>query len=59
MNQTFQTDNADQLVNVSRNNNLLTVAGSLSNAVTSLAINGQPATLYHDLTWGVNSTRQP
>jgi RHS repeat-associated protein len=48
-----QTDNADQLVNVSRNNNLLTVAGSLSNSVTSLTINGQPATLYHDLTWAV------
>jgi RHS repeat-associated protein len=53
LNQTFQTDNADQLVNVSRNNNLLTVAGSLSNAVTSLTVNGQPATLYHDLTWAV------
>ena len=40
-------------MNVSRNNNLLTVAGSLSNSVTSLTINGQPATLYHDLTWAV------
>ena len=51
--QGFQTDNANQLVNVSRNNNLLTVAGSLSNAVTSLTINGQTATVYNDLTWAV------
>ena len=40
-------------MNVSRNNNLLTVAGSLSNSVTSLTINGQTATVYHDLTWAV------
>jgi hypothetical protein len=32
---------------------VLTVAGSLSNTVTSLAINGQTATVYHDLTWAV------
>jgi RHS repeat-associated protein len=51
--QGFQTDNANQLVNVSRNNNLLTVAGSLSNSVTSLTINGQTATVYNDLTWAV------
>jgi hypothetical protein len=53
LNQTFQTDNADQLVNVSRNNNLLTVAGSLSNSVTSLTVNGQTAAIYDDLTWAV------
>ena len=40
-------------MNVSRNNNLLTVAGSLSNSVTSLTVNGQTATVYHDLTWAV------
>ena len=51
--QGFQTDNADQLTNVFLNNNVLTVAGSLSNSVTSLTINGQTATVYHDLTWAV------
>ena len=46
MQQTFQSDSADQLVNVSLNNNVLTVAGSLSNIVTSLTIDGQAATVY-------------
>ena len=35
------------------NNNVLTVAGSLSNSVTSLTVNGQTATVYNDLTWAV------
>ena len=35
------------------NNNVLTVAGSLSNNVVSLTVNGQSATVYHDLTWAV------
>ncbi len=51
--QGFQTDNANQLVNVTRDNDLLTVAGSVSNNVTGLAINGQSAALYHDLTYAV------
>ena len=53
MQQGFQTDNADQLTNVFLNNNVLTVAGSLSNTVTSLTVNGQAATVYNDLTWAV------
>jgi len=40
-------------VNVTRDNDLLTVAGSVSNNVTGLAINGQSAALYHDLTYAV------
>ena len=51
--QTFQSDNADQLVNVSLNNNVLTVAGSVSNTVTSVSVNGQPAAIYHDLSFAV------
>jgi REP element-mobilizing transposase RayT len=42
--QAFTTDNADELVNVSRiNNSPLTVAGAVSNTPTALAINGQGA----------------
>ena len=37
------------------NNNVLTVAGSLSNGVISLTINGQAAAVYHDLTWAVTN----
>jgi len=53
LNQGSQTDNADKLTNVFLNNNVLTVAGSLSNTVTSLTLNGQAATVYHDLAWAV------
>jgi RHS repeat-associated protein len=48
--QTFTTDNANQLQNISRNSSL-TVAGSLTSQPNNLAINGQPATLYNDLTF--------
>jgi len=51
--QSFQSDNANQLVNVALDNNLVTAAGSLPNAVTSLSVNGQAAALYHDLTFAV------
>ena len=51
--QGFESDNANELVSVTRDNNLLTVAGSVSNNVTALAINGQGATLYHDGAYAV------
>jgi YD repeat-containing protein len=53
--QTFTPDNANALVNITRNNDLLTVAGSLSRRPASLAINGQAATVYHDLTYAVTN----
>ena len=40
-------------MNATRDNDLLTVAGSVSNNVTGLAINGQSAVLYHALTYAV------
>ena len=50
----FTTDNADELVKVSRiNNSLLTVAGGVSNAPTALTVNGQGAALYADQTFAV------
>ena len=51
--QGFESDNANELVSVTRSNNLLTVAGSVSNNVTALAINGQAAALYHDGAYAV------
>ncbi len=51
--QGFESDNANELVSVTRDNNLLTVAGSVSNNVTALAVNGQAAALYHDGTYAV------
>ena len=53
--QTFTTDNANELVNITRNNDVLTVAGSLSSQPASLTINGQPATIYHDQTYAVTN----
>jgi RHS repeat-associated protein len=51
--QEFTLDNANEVVNVQRNNNLLTVAGSLNGPVASLAINGQAAAVYGDTTYAV------
>jgi len=51
--QGFESDNANELVSATRDNNLLTVAGSVSNNVTALAINGQAAALYHDGAYAV------
>ena len=51
--QTFTSDNADELVNVSQNNNLLTFAGSLTNGPAAMSVNGQAAALYSDLTFAV------
>ena len=51
--QGFESDNANELVSATRDNNLLTVAGSVSNNVTALAINGQGAALYHDGAYAV------
>lgn len=53
--QTFTTDHANELVNVTRNNDLLTVAGSLSSAPTNLTVNGANATIYNDLTFAVTN----
>ena len=53
--QTFTTDNANALVNVTRNNDLLTVAGSLNMRPTNLTINAQAATIYNDLTYAVTN----
>jgi RHS repeat-associated protein len=53
--QTFNPDNANELVNITRNNNLLTVAGSL-NGSNSFTINGQGAAIYHDLTFAVTNS---
>jgi RHS repeat-associated protein len=52
--QTFTNGNANQLVNISRNN-LLTVGGSLTSQPNNLAINGQTATLYNDLTFAATN----
>jgi YD repeat-containing protein len=52
--QTFTTGNANQLVNISRNDSL-TVAGSLTSQPNNLAINGQTATLYNDLTFAATN----
>ena len=51
--QAFQTDKANELVNVALANNLLTVAGSLANGVSALSVNGQSASIYSDLTFSV------
>ena len=50
--QAFTTAGANELMNITRNN-LLTVAGSLTNTPASLTINGQNATIYNDLTFAV------
>jgi YD repeat-containing protein len=52
--QTFSTDGANQLTSVTRNNNLLTIAGSL-NGSNSFTMNGQPAIIYHDNTFAVTN----
>jgi YD repeat-containing protein len=52
--QTFTTDGANELGNITRNN-LLTVAGVLTNHPTSLAMNGQTATIYNDLTFAATN----
>ena len=52
--QAFTTDEANQLLNVSRNDRL-TFAGNLTNTPTSLSINGQGATIYHDQTFAVTN----
>jgi len=52
--QSFTTDNADELVNVTRNNNALTVAGVLSNRPPRLTVNGQVAAIYNDLTFAAS-----
>jgi len=51
--QAFGSDNANVLVNVSQNNNLLTFAGSLTNVPTALSVNGQVAAVYSDLTFAI------
>ena len=48
--QGFKSDNANELVSATRDNNILTVAGSVSNNVTALAIKGQTAALDHEVT---------
>ena len=48
--QAFQTDKANELVNVALANNVLTVAGSLANGVSALSVNGQSAAIYGDQT---------
>ncbi|MEI6074610.1 MAG: RHS repeat-associated core domain-containing protein [Verrucomicrobiota bacterium] len=53
--QVFITDPANQLMAVTRNNDLLTVAGSLSFAPTNLTVNGIGATIYQDLTFAVTN----
>ena len=53
--QSFITDNANQLLNVVRNNNVLTVAGSVVSAPGSLTVNGAGANIYGDLTFAVAS----
>ena len=53
--QTFTTDGANELASITRNTDLLTVAGSLSSAPTSLTINGQAATVYGDLTYAATN----
>ena len=52
--QTFNTDNANQLLNITRNDDLLTVAGSL-NGSNNFTINGQGAMIYHDLTFAATN----
>jgi len=52
--QTFNTDNANELVNITRNNNLLTVAGSMTSS-NAFTVNGQAASIYHDLTFAVTN----
>jgi hypothetical protein len=51
--QEFTLDNANEVVNIQRDNNLLTVAGSLNGPVKSLAINGLAAAVYGDTTYAV------
>jgi len=53
--QELTSDNANEVVNIQRNNNLLPVAGSLNGTVASLAINGQAAAVYGDTTYAVVS----
>jgi RHS repeat-associated protein len=52
--QAFTTDGANQLLNVDRSG-LLTFAGNLTNTPMALSINGQTATVYHDLTFAVTN----
>jgi RHS repeat-associated protein len=52
--QTFNTDGANELTSVTRNNDLLTVAGSM-NGSNSFTMNGQAATIYHDQTFVVTN----
>jgi len=52
--QSFSTDNANQLLNVTRNNDLLTVAGSMS-VSNAFTVNGQSASIYRDLTFAVTN----
>jgi len=52
--QCFNTDNANELVNITRNNDLLTVAGSL-NGSNNFTVNGVGATIYNDLTFAVTN----
>ena len=53
--QSFTPDNANALVNITRNNDLLTVAGSVNQLTTNLTINGEPATFYSDKTFAVTN----
>jgi len=46
--QGFESDNANELVSATRDNNILTVAGTEPDNVTAQVINGQAAALYHD-----------
>jgi len=46
--QGFESDSANELVSATRDNNILTVAGTESDNVTARVINGQAAALYHD-----------
>ena len=46
--QGFKSDNANELVSATRDNNILTVAGTEPDNVTARVINGQAAELYHD-----------
>ena len=51
--QSFTTDNANALVNITRNNDVLTVAGVLNGHPTNLTVNGASATIYNDMTFAV------
>jgi RHS repeat-associated protein len=52
--QRFNTDNANQLLGVSRLNDVLTAAGSVNTNTVPLSINGASATIYNDLTYAVS-----